>query len=273
MAKTAFEKAIAAPLLRQRGEEAVFGCVFDKGWWTIRGPNGGVLAAMLARALTNMEGDSARGLRSLTIYYLARPEEGAAEIHLRRLRRGRRMSFYSFSMEQEGRVLAQGGAALGTGSSESIAFAHESMPEAPPPSAIAEIPRFLPIHDHYELRMAWGSYFSGEEKAETGGWFRLRDKQEAMDTAFIAAASDGWLPSVFTHFSESMRARLSAGVPTVELTIHFLASLPRAEIKADDYVLVRFAAHEAREGYFIESGEIWSSSGLLLARSRQLALV
>ena len=64
-----------------------------------------------------------------------------------------------------------------------------------------------------------------------------------------------------------------AAVPTIDLTVHFRASLPLKGAKAEDYYLAVFRAREAREGFFEEDGEIWSRDGILMAQSRQLAIL
>jgi acyl-CoA thioesterase len=68
-------------------------------------------------------------------------------------------------------------------------------------------------------------------------------------------------------------AKFGGAAPTVEATVYFRSPLPLADSKPEDYYLVRFESLMARDGYFEESGEIWSRSGVLLAQSRQLALL
>ncbi|MDQ4064982.1 MAG: thioesterase family protein, partial [Actinomycetota bacterium] len=60
-----------------------------------------------------------------------------------------------------------------------------------------------------------------------------------------------------------------APVPTVDLTVHFRATLPRDY----DWILGRFETKRAAEGFFEEDGEMWARDGTLLAQSRQLALI
>jgi hypothetical protein len=57
------------------------------------------------------------------------------------------------------------------------------------------------------------------------------------------------------------------------LTIHFRASLPLAGADPSDYCIAVFSSVVAREGFVEEDGEIWSANGVLLAQSRQLALL
>ena len=45
----------------------------DRSWWIMRGPNGGYLAAIVARALLAEVADTGQRLRSLTLHYLRSP--------------------------------------------------------------------------------------------------------------------------------------------------------------------------------------------------------
>ena len=62
------------------------------------------------------------------------------------------------------------------------------------------------------------------------------------------------------------------GVPTIDLSVHFRAPMPPAARPDDPYLCV-FRSQIARDGYVEEDGEIWTRDGILLAQSRQLALL
>ncbi len=62
-----------------------------------------------------------------------------------------------------------------------------------------------------------------------------------------------------------------AGAPTVDLTIHFRAELPRGGLP-DQPLLGRFCTSAAAGGFIEEDGVVFASDGTLLAQSRQLAL-
>ena len=79
--------------------------------------------------------------------------------------------------------------------------------------------------------------------------------------------SDAWLPSPFTRLTGPVPA------PTVDLTIHFRDPAAAARVGAGEPVLARFRSTTSAGGYFEEDGEMWSRDGVLLAQSRQLALL
>ena len=86
----------------------------------------------------------------------------------------------------------------------------------------------------------------------------------------VTALTDAWPPAVFSY---AEMGTIPGGVPTVDLTVHFRAPLPPPESGEHDWVLAVFRSREARQGFVEEDGEIWSRGGVLLAQSRQLAVV
>lgn len=247
----------------------VFSASVDRGWWVARGPNGGYVAALLVGAMEAAVGDPARQLRSLTVHYTRPPREGAARLETRLERVGGSLTTASVRMLQGGELQALALAAFSK-PRESAELHHARMPEVAPPEAIA--PRGearVPIHERYDQRWAIGPrYFEGARgrEAVTGGWIRLAEGRRPLDAAQLAAFADAWPPSVFASSELPMAF---GGVPTIDLTVHIRAALPRH----DDFVLVAFRTREVASGFLEEDGEIWSRDGCLLAHSRQLGAV
>ena len=88
-----------------------------------------------------------------------------------------------------------------------------------------------------------------------------------MDALLAAAAMDAWIPPIF------IAAGSPIGVPTVDLTIHFLRPLPHPGTDASTSYTCRFHSDVITGGYLVEDGELWAPDGTLLAVSRQLAVV
>ena len=179
------------------------------------------------------------------------------------------MTTVSARMLQDGRPVAL---ALGAFSRARPGFEliELQMPDVPPPGRCQEVERRIPIHDRYELHWAFGDPpFSGGQRAQSGGWIRLREPRVA-DAALVAAYADSFPPSVFATFADNEQVR---GMPTVDLTVHFRAPLPLADAASDEFCLAVFRSRYAREGFVEEDGEVWSRDGRLLAQSRQLAVM
>jgi acyl-CoA thioesterase len=250
----------------------LFEARMDRGWWVVNGPNGGYVAAVLLRALAERMGEPERAPRSLTIHYTRPPAEGPVRIEARVERRGRSLTTLSARMLQEERLLALALSAFSK-AREGLAFSGAAMPELPPPERCAPLEGRIPIHARYEHRWAVGALpFTAAGRnvpAQCGGWIRLAEPR-LLDAPLVAAYTDAFPPAVFSRGGVEL---LAGGIPTVDLSIHFRAPLPPPGARADDFALALFRSRHAREGFVEEDGEIWSRDGVLLAQSRQLALV
>jgi acyl-CoA thioesterase len=241
-------------------------------WWVARGPNGGYLAAVILRALTDAVDDEARSPRSLTVHYASSPGEGEVQIQTVRERVGRSLTTCSCRMEQDGRLVALAVAAFSK-PRRGPAFCDVVMPQVPGPEHYVAMPaprEAPPIAHRYDTRWAIGhppapGTPSGA-LAVAGGWIRLPEPRP-VDALLAAAITDGWLPPTFSRIQEPVV------VPTVDLTIHFRAALPHPGLAADAFVLASFRTNIAADGFLEEDGEIWAPDGTLLAQSRQLATI
>jgi len=255
------------PLGSERGVHAFEGRI-DPGWWIARGPNGGYVAAIVLRALAAcVEPD--RAPRSLTVHYTAPPAEGPVRIEARVERTGRSLSTISGRMLQGDRVLAL---ALGAFSKPrpGPSFDHAQPPEAPPPEACPRFEGRTPMNARYDYRWAVGHPpFSGVEHALSGGWIRSAEPRVA-DAPLMAAFTDAWPPACFALLRPG---EAPTPVPTVDLTVHFRRDLPLEGAAPGDFYLAVFRSRFSEQGFVEEDGEVWSRDGVLLAQSRQLAVI
>jgi len=257
--------------VRPRGG-GVFETQVDPGWKIVRGPNGGYLAAILVRAMEAVVDDPERTLRSLNVHYLRPPTDGPAQVETRLERSGRSLTTVTARLCQQGELQALATAAFSR-PRHSAELHHAIMPEVAPPESLPlqRSTGAAPMHARYEQRWAVGPrFFEGEQgdEAVSGGWVRLVEPRP-LDAALLAAYADAWPPAIFGC---ALVPFPSGGVPTVDLTVHVRA-LPPAGAAIEDPVLVVFRTREAHEGFLEEDGEIWSRGGVLLAHSRQLALL
>jgi acyl-CoA thioesterase len=250
-------------------EPGAFGAVIDQPWWVIRGPHGGFLAAVILRAMTAAVDDPARPPRSFTTHFLSAPALGPLTIRPVVERAGASATFVSARAEQQGRTFALSLAAFSR-PFEGVAFDDATMPDVPPPEEVAplelsdEVPPYL---RNFEVRPAIGDRpFTGSDHATVGGWIRTADTHVA-DAPAVAAIMDAWVPSVFPRTTSPVVC------PTIDLTVHFRSALPVEGARAEDLYLARFESWVARDGFFAEDGELWTRDGLLIAQSRQQALI
>jgi acyl-CoA thioesterase len=252
--------------VRRTGTDG-FDLDIDPSAWIVRGPNGGYIAAVLLRAMTERLDDGSRAARSLTVHYPAAPSAGPATITTEAVRVGRSLATLTARLEQGGRAMAIATAAFSPAWS-APSFADEAAPEVRPASDLPRSERIaLPFLDYWDQRIALGAPLHvGAERADSGGWLRLAEP-EPVDAIVVAAMADAWPPAIFTRWPNPNP------VPTVDLTVHFRTTLPSPLVEADDHVLVRFRTHTLADGFLEEDGQLWAPNGTLLAQSRQLAIV
>jgi acyl-CoA thioesterase len=259
--RTEFERATRAEPL---GDSRYAGTM-DAGWFGPPGPNGGVIAALILRAMRAEIAAPDRLPRSLTLHYLRPPAEGDVEVEVAIERSGRSATTCSARMYQGDRLATIALCVL-TSDYEGMESWEPAPPAAPPPSDVPElsIPGTPPpMFARLETRPAFGSTpFSGGPEAVTGGWLRTRDG-DLLGPELVALYTDAWWPAPFSRLDAPSMA------PTLELTIHFRAK----PSPGDEYALVHFRSEASIDGLFEEQGEVWSGDGRLLAQSRQLALL
>lgn len=245
----------------------------DPGWWIIAGPNGGYVAAILLRALMLEVNDPGRSPRSLTIHYLRPPTVGPVDISVVIERTGKTLTTASARLVQDGKLIAVSLAAFAL-PRQGFTFQDREPPKLGPVEASPRFrdkyPGTVELQQRYDARWALGGEFgAGTSRAVLGGWIRF-DEPRIVDALAVAAYTDALPPAVFTRAT----SRESLGpVPTIDLTIHFRAALPLPDASPTDFCAVAFTSTVARDGFIEEDGEVWSADGVLLAQSRQLALV
>ncbi|HEV7614814.1 MAG TPA: thioesterase family protein [Solirubrobacterales bacterium] len=245
-----------------------FAATMSERWWVGRGPNGGYVAAVILRAIQAMAAPG-RAPRSLTVHFLSSPAAGPVEVEVTVERAGGRVTFLSARLEQEGKVQATALAVLSEAWSEDELYAEAQMPDAGEPGELHAIdpdPGRPNMLQNYRLRPAVGEQaFSGGEP-RNGAWIRTREPH-LLDAPLAATLLDTWFPAPFVRLDGPRPA------PTIDYTVHFRSPLPPAGATAEDAYLIAFQSKLARQGFFEEDGELWSADGVLLAQSRQLALL
>jgi acyl-CoA thioesterase len=232
----------------------------DERWWIFQGPYGGLISALLARAVLTLVDDPARPLRTLTVHFLAAPAAGDVEVSARIERAGRSSTAVSARLEQGGEAMALALAGCGTWRDGEPEWTDAAMPEAPAPEACPSVERTAqlpPFLERLDVR-----FVSGGPGARNLAWVRPRPPRP-LDAEGLVLIADTWMPAAMTRLGRPLI------VPTFDLTVHVRAPLPADE----DWLLVAFASRFAAGGAWEEDGELWSRDGRLLGQSRQLAMI
>jgi acyl-CoA thioesterase len=269
----AFDRDTAVMLQDSTAQTRRFTAEVADGWRAGRGPHGGYLAAMLLRALVATVDEPARSPRSLTVHYPRAPEAGPVTIATTVERAGRSLSTLSARMEQDGRLVA-------------LALSAFSVPWSGPEVREVEMPHVAaadpvrepgsllkfgapPFTRHIVLQPRLGGlpFADAQQPMEIGGWLGLAEARP-LDALALAFFSDALIPTPFMRSSQPNPA------PTIDLTVHFRAALPRTpDPDPEELCLARMRGRLIHEGFFEEDGHIWAADGTLLAQSRQLAIL
>ncbi len=235
-------------------------------WRIVRGANGGHLAAMLLRAMTEEVADPGRYPVTFTSHFARVPKERTVELEAIIEREGRTMSTVSGRMVQDGKVVLAALAAYTTPRTGPD-FSDLSMPEVPSPDDLEQAPDRpdFPFGHHFDFRPVT---LTGD-RAEVMLWARMREEQP-LDHFVVTQLCDAFAPAVFVKLGAGGGG---AGVPTIELTIHYREPLPLAGARDDDWLLAVFRTNTSRAGFIEEDGWLWHRDGRLVAQSRQCALL
>lgn len=248
---------------RWRGELA-------EGWDIVGRTNGGYMLSILSRASTHATGG--RTPVSITGHFTAPGTAGPISIDTSVVRSGRTLSVVRSRLEQDGRTIVEALGAFAEPSTDppEVLLKDATPIDLPAPESIERIlpagdaPFPPPFMDHVDLRMSP----RGVEAFTTGtgsapaleGWLRL-PHGEPLDVHALIMATDAFPPTAFA-------SGLPMGwTPTIELTVHVRDPRPPAWIQCE------FTSRFVSGGFIEEDGLLWSEDGVLLAQSRQLAMV
>ena len=233
----------------------------QNSWSIDDNPNGGYLVAVVLQALrqTFKKEDPL----TVTAHFL-RPGLGgtSGKISTEVIRSGRRITVGRGRLNQDGLDRLEVLAAFGEIKHPLQSVLSIQPPVIPAPEdcfsrSLEDQGVILHIDEKVEVRLAEESF---EENSRTCGWIRFRDNRPP-DLSSLVLFSDAFPPAVFKIFGRV------GWVPTIELTVHFRSH------PAPGWILGEFFTDDLSNGTMIETGSLWDSTGSLVARSRQLALV
>jgi len=243
-----------------------------EGWrvYADAAPNGGYLMAIGARAMAERSGRP--DPVTVTAHFLAPPALGPLEVVTEMVREGGRHRTVAARILQDDRECVR---LIGTFGDLSRAEGPTRMLRTPPPWPDVEtleeplrhaprgaLPEFLDRLDH-RMPEATSGWTRGRPSGDGvhGGWCRWSDHGD-FDTLALLCVSDAYPPVVYDLDIGGL-----AWAPTIELTVQVRAR------PGPGWLATRFTTRSLTDGYFEEDGDLWDSTGRLVALSRQLALV
>ncbi len=257
----AFDRGVA---VKPAGEGRWRGEVESK--WNIgSAPNGGYLLSIALSALreTLPHPDPV----AVSAHYPNRVGPGPVEVGVETIRAGTRHSTGVAWLEQGGERRVHVTATFGDlGALDGPTIVQAERPEIPGPegcipAAGPMVPEFI---KQFDMRLTPESAgFAVGLRSGRGlmeGWVRFEDGREP-DSLSLPLFADSFPPTMF-HLLEQVQ-----WVPTIELTVH------GRQRPAAGWLQCRFQTRYVIGGYLEEDGEIWDRDGVLVALSRQLAMV
>jgi acyl-CoA thioesterase len=242
--------------------------LLQRGWWVDRGPNGGLLGALVLAA-ANRAAARDREPCSLTLHFVSAAVEGEVFLQVETQRSGRLLTTCTVRVEQNGQPIA---VALVSSSvrRDSAAYDYTAGPRAPEPETAPPLPTDVdglpPFLANYDMRLVAVEPGGAIPEGAGAAWLRTATARRP-DPCAVVAFADALPPSPWR------RLGAIAPAPTIDLTVHFRDHRWYEEAQLDDFVLVATWSRLLANGLFEEEGELWSPSGVLLAQSRQLALL
>ncbi|MCZ4497592.1 MAG: TesB-like acyl-CoA thioesterase 3 [Marmoricola sp.] len=257
------------------------------GWHVGGGINGGYLLAIIGKAVAAEldRVEPAKGHRdpfSVSSHFLSASVAGPAYVETRVVRSGGRFSTVAATLLQDvDGVAVPRISALATygdldrahdPTSDAAAAALGialKAPELPPLEECVEsrdapddFKKIAPLLERFGTRFdpataAWG-VGQPSRRGLIQGWFKLADDRP-LDPIALLLVVDALPPVTFD-------LGLPGWAPTLELTAHVRAK------PAPGWAIVRHYTRTVAGGLFEEDCEVWDSTGVLVAQSRQLAL-
>lgn len=256
------DKAVASTVV----DEGVHQVTVTADWHTANGtPNGGYVLALLLNAV--MQEAAEPDPLSIATTYFRPAQAGEAEVRVRRVRAGRRVSTYDALLVQAGKEVAH--AVVSTHDWDlagGVTHTPHAAPPMPPPEACADLTQVIPpgtmaILDRYTYRAAAiPGWLEGSPSGvlESLCWIRAADERPV--DALLAGAMCDAFPPVTGEIGQLASA-------TIQLTVHFRR---RPETT---WALGHAVSRHVIDGYHDEDVELWDERGRLVAQSRQLAIL
>ena len=252
---------------RLAGDGPAFETALPEDWGGGPGVNGGFMLALCTRAL----GRVLPFPDPLVVsgFYLRPGSAGPARLTTEVIRAGKTTAFGQAFLWRDGKEVLRTTAAF-TDLAQAVArspgpeFLGGAAPGLPPPEECFGFEpgavRGVSVADHFDYRLkAAPGWLRGQPTGDPRYefWMRFRDGREP-DLMSLPLFVDAAAPAVL---------EIGAVSTTVELTVHLRAR------PASGWLACRTWTRYVGGGYHEEDFEVWDSAGMLVAQSRQLALL
>lgn len=246
--------------------------VVPASWGQGRAGFGGLVAALVYEVMRSSVSQD-RPVRSLALTFVGplavdTPVSFEAEV----LREGKAVSQVMGRAVQNGQVVTIMQGSFGAARPSSVQMAAEPAPAVPQVEECQELPYVPGVTPEFTryIALRWGLGglpFSGASSRELGGWVRLRGEieREPLTVSHLLALVDAWPPALASHLKGI------APASSLTWTIEFIQ--PQPQLDTHDWCMYHVVIEHAQDGYGHCAASLWSSSGELVALSRQTVTV
>lgn len=240
------------------------------GWQQGRGAFGGLVVALLTRALEEGIAAPDRRLRSITSELPGPTLPGPAEVRVEILRAGNAVTTATARLVQNGEVQAHAVGVFGKArNAEGTDGLYLEPPKLRPWQQMEVLPVEPPLAPDFsrffEYRSEVGLPFSGQTAPHAEGWIRPVHRGKARDSAYIVACMDAWYPVLLASL-EMMRP-----MATVAFTLQQVSDLEGLD--PEQPLMYRSKDVAVRDGFFVELRELWGHDGRLVALNQQTFVI
>ena len=237
-------------------------------WENMVGPFGGITAAVLLKSVM-LDARRLGDPISLTVNFCAGVTPGAYEVKATPARTNRSTQHWTMALIQEGQTVITA-TAVTAARRETWSTSDALMPTVGGPNDYplrANTP--MQWTKRYEMRPIQGAMpdvWDGRESSSlTEQWVR-NAQPRPLDLLSLTGLCDTFFPRVFIR-----RAKL-VPIGTVSMTCYFhWNDVQLASHTGDnEFLLCQAKAHAFRNGFFDQTGLLWSESGVLLASTSQI---
>lgn len=255
---------------RITGESGIYEGHTSEHYANMLGPFGGVTAATLLKAVMvhpECQGEPI----SLTVNYAAAISEGSFTIKARATRTNRATQHWYIELYQNERVFVTGTAVFAN-RRKTWTATEAQFPKVPSPEKVPSIPTIenLPAWiQSYDIKIIKGAplAFTNPDKGEidnsvTTHWIQDEPKRP-IDFLSLASMCDAFFPRIYVRRNELVP------IGTVSLTIYFHTDAKTLKENGDKYLLGQARANQFQNGFFDQTGEMWTEDGKLIATMSQ----
>jgi acyl-CoA thioesterase len=259
-----FDQAIALTPLQNDS----FTGATNPAWANFVGPFGGISAAVFLNAVMQHKALLGEPI-SQTVNYCSAIADGPFEIEAKPVRTNRSTQHWMLTMTQQGQVVMTG--SIVTANRRTTWSDQEAkMPAVNAPTSYEKSNRISPMRwlERYEIRPVIGAVpekLDGSQHSSLSQVWSRDTEQRHVDLPSLAAMCDLFFPRLL------LRRATMVPFGTVSMTSYFHTDTAQLSqcAGAGAYLLGQAIGQGYRNGFFDQTAQVWSQSGILLATTHQ----